>query len=168
MNSLSFELPAGTVGLRLCKVAGDDLVMCESIHFGRGRVGATMALRRAAISGAVGPLGETGDYWADVLEDGEDWTDTVALSREAWNALKNRILRCRIDRPQPPTKRPNPCRPRLVEIRMAWPGEEPGAPRYYAAPDDGRALEDILIGELRPWPAMDAAMMLKRVGEQKP
>lgn len=95
---LSFQLPPGTVGLRLCKIAGDDIVMCEKVRFARGRVGADTALRRAAICGSVGPLGEAGDFWADILEEGGDWSETVALSREAWNALKNRILRCKVDR----------------------------------------------------------------------
>lgn len=30
-------------------------------------------------------------------------------------------------------------------------------------PDDGRAYEDMMLSELRPWPAMDAMQMLSRV-----
>lgn len=59
-------------------------------------------------------------------------------------------------------RRPNPCKPRLVVMSAAFDGEEL-KPRCYAAPDDGRPLEDLTLAELRPWPAMDAQMMLARV-----
>lgn len=58
--------------------------------------------------------------------------------------------------------KPNPCRPRLVVMGVAMDGDEI-KPRCYAAPDDGRPLEELMLCELRPWPAMDAQMMLARV-----
>ena len=42
-------------------------------------------------------------------------------------------------------RRPNPCKL-----------------RHFAAPDDGRPLEEIRLGELQPWPAMDAAAAIER------
>lgn len=59
-------------------------------------------------------------------------------------------------------KRINPCRPRLVIISAGFDDEKP-VPRCYAAPNDGRPLEDLTLGELRPWPAMDARLLLARV-----
>lgn len=92
------NIPADAVGLRLCKAKGDDdIVCCEPIRFAQGRSAVNTVLRRAAISGKVGPIGETGDFWADFLNEDGDWTETVALDREAWNALKNRWMRCRVE-----------------------------------------------------------------------
>jgi hypothetical protein len=42
-------------------------------------------------------------------------------------------------------------------------GDTDGYPRCYAAPDDGRPLDELLLSELRPWPAMDAIMMMDRI-----
>lgn len=96
----ALRVPPNAVGLRLCKMAGDDLVLCESVRFLDGAPAVDTALRRAAISGPVGPIGETGDQWADILNNDGDWFDTIALSRSAWNALKNRWMRCKIWRPE--------------------------------------------------------------------
>lgn len=88
--------PEGTTGLMLCKVVGDDLILCEPVQFVKGRPAVDTALRRARISGKVGPVGETGDYWADALNSDGDMVETIALDRHSWNALKNRWMRCRI------------------------------------------------------------------------
>ena len=91
-------IPLDTVGLQLCKMRGDELIMCEPLRFENGRAAVNTALRRAAIHGPIGPIGETGDYWADFLNEAGDWTDTIALSRAAWNSLKNKWARCKIER----------------------------------------------------------------------
>lgn len=96
MTDLS-AIPLDAVGLRLCKVTNDDLVLCEGVIFDKGRSAVDTVLRRAAVSGLVGPIGQTGDYWADFLNADGDWTETIALSRQAWNKLKNHWMRCRID-----------------------------------------------------------------------
>lgn len=96
MSDLS-KLPASTVGLRLCKARGDALILCEAVRL-QSQAHVDMILRRAAISGSIGEVGETGDYWADLLDANGDMTETIALSREAWNGLKNHWLRCRIER----------------------------------------------------------------------
>ena len=95
---MRLELPADVNGLRLCKVVGDELILCEAIEFSKGRTAVDTALRRAAISGQVGPLGDTGDFWADLMTPDGTWVETVALSRGSWNALKNKWARCKIQR----------------------------------------------------------------------
>jgi len=90
-------LPPETTGLRLCKMIGTRLVMCEGIRFSRGMPAVGTILRRASISGAVGPIGETGDYWADLLNADGDWFDTIALDRNSWNILKNHWMRCKVE-----------------------------------------------------------------------
>lgn len=96
MGDLS-AIPADAVGLRLCKVRGDRLIGCEPVLF-QSRDAVDMVLRRAAICGSVGPIGETGDFWADFLNENGDWSETIALSREAWNSLKNHWMRCRVEK----------------------------------------------------------------------
>lgn len=98
---MNLALPAGTVGLRLCKMRGEDLTLCETVIFEGGLTAVETTLRRAAISGPVGPVGETGDYWADLMDEKQDWIETIALSRGAWRSLKSRWMRCRIVRDTP-------------------------------------------------------------------
>ena len=96
---MSLMIPNNVVGLRLCKVTkADKLILCEAIEFKKGAPAVDMVLRRAAIFGPIGPIGETGDYWADLMIANGDWIDTIALSRDAWNGLKNYWMRCRIER----------------------------------------------------------------------
>lgn len=94
MSDLS-KIPVDAVGLRLCKMRGENLILCEPIVFEHGRVAIDTILRRAKVSGKIGPIGETGDYWADFINSNGDWEETIALSREAWNGLKNHWMRCR-------------------------------------------------------------------------
>lgn len=64
-------------------------------------------------------------------------------------------------------RRPNhPCKPRLVRLTVGYEGEEPMT-HHYAAPDDGRPLEDLTLSDLRPWPVMDANAFLMRVMESR-
>lgn len=98
---MSFDLPSDVAGIRLCKVLGsDELVLCEMVVFEKGRVAVDTVLRRAAISGKVGPIGETGDFWADLMNsDGDSIVETIALDRKAWNAIKRKWARCKIEAP---------------------------------------------------------------------
>ena len=91
------DIPLNTVGLRLCKMRGDALVLCEPVIFEHGRPAVNTVLRRAAVSGKIGPIGETGDFWADFIDAHGDWEETIALDRAAWNGLKNHWMRCRIE-----------------------------------------------------------------------
>lgn len=96
-RALRLRVPYQTAGLRLCKMVNEELHLYEMMMFRGGAAAIDTTLRRAELSGPVGPLGETGDYWADLLNADGDWFETVALSRGAWNILKNRWMRCRRD-----------------------------------------------------------------------
>jgi len=50
-------------------------------------------------------------------------------------------------------------RPDGVLVRLTF-GD---GPFFCLMPDDGREYEDMMLSELRPWPAMDAMQMLSRV-----
>lgn len=95
--SSPLNIPKEAKGLRLCKMVGDQLRLSEPVIFARGAKAVETTLRRAAISGKVGPVGETGDYWADILTDPGTWVDTVALDRKSWNSLKNHWMRCKME-----------------------------------------------------------------------
>lgn len=92
----AISVPDWATGLRLCKVVGENLRMSEGVQFLNGNAGVDTVLRRAAISGTVGPIGETGNYWADFLNADGDWAETIALDRDAWNSLKNHWMRCKM------------------------------------------------------------------------
>ena len=97
MSRFDQPVPENAIGLRLCKVVGETLIMCEPVIFNNGQPAVDTVLRRASISGQVGPIGETGDFWADFLiDDIGTWEETVALDRDAWNSLKNHWMRCKI------------------------------------------------------------------------
>ena len=96
MTVTTLKIPEEATGLRLCKIVGENLVCCEEVQFTKGHSAVVTTLLRARISGAVGPVGETGDYWADILNKDDDWFETIALDRGSWNSLKNRWMRCRV------------------------------------------------------------------------
>ena len=89
-----------TVGLRLCKVIKDDeLKMAEGVIFERGRPAVMTALNRASICGHVGGgIDKTTDFWADQLDANGDHIGEIRLDRGSWNILKNRWMRCRMQR----------------------------------------------------------------------
>ena len=98
---MSFDLPPDAAGIRLCKVLRNgELVLCETIVFENGRAAVDTVLRRAAISGKVGPIEGTGDFWADLMDcEGDTIVGTIALDRKAWNAIKRKWARCKIEAP---------------------------------------------------------------------
>lgn len=87
-----FDIPAEAVGIRLCRVTkAGELTMCLTVLFDDGARAIDTVLRRAAISGKVGPVGETGDYWADLMNAGDDTlVETVALDAKSYKAIKTR------------------------------------------------------------------------------
>lgn len=91
------KIPEGVRGIRLCKMVGEDLRVSEIVMFQRGRPAVQTVLQRAAISGQVWPVGETGDFWADLMTEPGTWVETVALDRDSWNSLKNHWMRCRME-----------------------------------------------------------------------
>jgi hypothetical protein len=93
------ELPANAVGLRLCKIfPGDDLRLCETVRFARGRPAVDTILRRAAVSGRVEIGGKLEDHWADIITPDGSWEEVVALDASSFKALKEHWMRCRYER----------------------------------------------------------------------
>jgi hypothetical protein len=91
-----FEIPPDAVSLRLARIVGDDLRLCETVRFRDGHDGVETVLRRAAISGRVEIGVEVGDYFADALDDNNDIVETIALDAKSYSKLKNRWMRCRL------------------------------------------------------------------------
>lgn len=90
-------VPDEAMGLRLYKIVKEELVACELVMFEHpGAVDTT--LRRAQISGRVEVGGEIKDHFADIYVDQDSWTHTVALDARSYRALKNRWMRCKIER----------------------------------------------------------------------
>ena len=58
----------------------------------------SVGLRRAAISGRVETGGTIEDHFADVLDTNGSMVETVALDRRSYSALKNRWMRCKVER----------------------------------------------------------------------
>lgn len=95
---MAFNLPKDVSGIRLCKMRGEELLLCETLIYKNGAPAVDTLLRRAALSGKVGPLGETGDLWADLMDrEGTTLVETIALDRGSWNAIKNRWARCKFE-----------------------------------------------------------------------
>lgn len=93
---MMFDIPKEVTGLRLCKIVKGRLKVSEDVHFVMGRSGVDTVLRRAELAGKVGPIGEAGDYWADLLVGNGDWIETIALDKSSWSSLKNHWMRCRM------------------------------------------------------------------------
>lgn len=92
---MSLEIPHNVVAVCLCKIRGENLLLCETMIFDGGQPAVDTMLRRAALAGKVGPIGETGDFWADLFDASGDLVETIALDRGSWNSLKNHWMRCK-------------------------------------------------------------------------
>lgn len=92
-------LPADAAGLRLARIKGDDLRLCEIVMFARGRAGVDTVLRRAAISGRVevDPPDDLPDWFADIMDAEGSMVGNVALDANSFRALKNHWMRCRYE-----------------------------------------------------------------------
>ncbi len=98
--ALDFEddiLPE-TVGLRLCKIVGDDVLrISEDVMFTKGRPAVMTTLNRASISGHVGgSIDSSTNFWADQLNNDGDGIGEVRLDRNSWNSLKSKWMRCKM------------------------------------------------------------------------
>ena len=91
-------IPDTASGLKLYKIVRGDLVACEAIRFERGKSAVQTVLNRAAVSGRVEINGDIEDYFADVLDADGSMVETVALDRKSYAALKNKWMRCKIER----------------------------------------------------------------------
>lgn len=94
-------IPAGTTGIRLARIIGEDLRLCEEVHFTRGAPAVDTVLRRARLSGRVevDPAGPLPDYFADLLDQDGSMTGNVALDRGSFNKLKTHWMRCKYQEP---------------------------------------------------------------------
>lgn len=94
-----FNLPIEMVGLRLARInRKDELILCEAVRFDEGVSAVDTILRRAAISGRVEVEGEIENYFADALDADGNMVTTIALDSRSYSALKNRWMRCRVER----------------------------------------------------------------------
>lgn len=91
------KLPEDAVGLRLCKMFGEELRLCEGVMFTKGRPAVNTVLRRAALAGRVEVDGELLDHWADVLNTKGDWSVIVALDADSFRSLKGHWMRCKYE-----------------------------------------------------------------------
>jgi len=87
-----------TVGLRLCKVVGDDVLrISEDIKFTGGRSAVLTTLNRAHVSGHVGGAIDTStNFWADQLNEQGDNIGEIRLDRGSWNSLKTKWMKCKM------------------------------------------------------------------------
>jgi hypothetical protein len=92
------RLPREAAGLRLYRIAGDDLIPCELVMFDRGWGAVDTTLRRAQLSGRVEVGGKIENHFADVFDARGDMIETVALDSSSYRSLKTRWMRCKVDR----------------------------------------------------------------------
>jgi hypothetical protein len=92
------QLSSAAVGLRLARIRGDDLLLCEPMRFEQERDAIHTLLRRAMLSGRVELDGEIANHFADVLDSDGDIVGTVALDAKSYGILKNRWMRCKVER----------------------------------------------------------------------
>ena len=93
-------VPENAVGLRLCRItAKEELILCEPVLFTDGRAAVDTVLRRARISGYVEIGGEIKNHFADFMDANGDLAgDTVALDSKSYGALKNKWMRCQVQK----------------------------------------------------------------------
>lgn len=93
------RLPDTSAVLRLGRITkSGELICCEAMIFDKGRAAVETVLRRAALSGRVEVEGDIGDHLADVLDADGDLVATVALDRKSYSAIKNKWMRCKVER----------------------------------------------------------------------
>lgn len=93
------RIPAGATSLRLGRIVGEKLILCEGVRFTKKREAVGVVLRRAALSGRVELGAEIIDHFADVMDDDGSIVETVTLDAKSYAALKNHWMRCRVARP---------------------------------------------------------------------
>lgn len=102
MTAVNLEnLDPNAIGLCLHRHdRNDNLVACELVIFRNGASAINTTLRRAALSGVVKvePFDERMDYFADVFVSETEFTQSILLDRKSYASLKNRWMRCRLDR----------------------------------------------------------------------
>jgi hypothetical protein len=96
---MPIALPKEAVGLRLGRIdRKGNLILCEAMRFESGFAGVETTLRRAAIAGRVEVGAEIADHLADVMDADGSMIETLSLDRHSYAALKNRWMRCKVER----------------------------------------------------------------------
>lgn len=96
-SELKQRFPKTVVGVVLYRIEGNSLIGCEAVQFTNAG-GVDTVFRRAAISGRVEFEGKLKDHFADLLDISGDIIGTVALDRKSYGALKNRWMRCKVEK----------------------------------------------------------------------
>lgn len=93
------NIPPESAVIRLAKIDGkENLMFCEAMLFDGGWTAVDTVLRRAHVSGRVEVGGEIVNHFADILDAQGDLIETVALDSRSYSALKNRWMKCRLER----------------------------------------------------------------------
>jgi len=92
------NLPKDAVGLQLHRFRGEELIACEPVCFVKGYQAVHTTLRRAQISGRVEIGGDIENHFADVLNANGDLIETVALDSGSYGILKNRWMKCKVQK----------------------------------------------------------------------
>lgn len=96
---MSLEISRDAVGLRLARIdGGERLILCEAMRFEEGWAAVHTVLRRASIAGRVEVNGVIQNHFADTLDDQGDLVETIALDAKSYSAIKNRWMRCKVER----------------------------------------------------------------------
>lgn len=92
-------VPLQVAVVRLCKMFGEDLRLCEPVLFHDGAAAVDTVLRRARLSGqvTVGAEVQLQDHWADLLDRNGNLVSHAALDAASFGALKGHWMRCRYD-----------------------------------------------------------------------
>jgi hypothetical protein len=85
--------------MRLARIDSNErLILCEAMKFDNGRAAIDTALRRASVSGHVEIEGNIANHFADLLDDNGNLVGTVSLDAQSYRALKNKWMRCKVQR----------------------------------------------------------------------
>jgi hypothetical protein len=92
------QLPTDACIVRLYKIIKEELIACNAAEFYDKRKAIDIVLRRAALAGRVEIEGDIKDHFADVYNTNGDMVATVALDASSYRSLKNKWMKCKIER----------------------------------------------------------------------
>lgn len=94
MASIDAQLDSRAIGLKLYRDdIGEHLRAYELVTFDRGREAVETLLRRAQLTKdavTFDPF-DLGDFWADVYINEDTWSQSVALTKPAFDYLKDKM-----------------------------------------------------------------------------
>lgn len=94
-------VPLEAVTVRLCKMSGEVLRLCEPVRFLKGAAAIDTVLRRAQLAGLVqvGDDVDLQEHWADLLDVDGGMVSHAALDAGSFRALKYCWMRTRYAQP---------------------------------------------------------------------